>query len=373
VLQLWQWLAAVQFPLHTRQNARGFTPAVTLLKPLKGRDSETERCLTSWFELDYAGSVQLLFGVADKEDPVVGLVRDLINRFPDRDAQLIICDASLGPNAKVSSLIQLEALAKHELVVISDADVRVPRDLMGTLVAPFQKETTGLVNCFYRFANPQNLAMRWEAIAVNADFWSQVLQSQMLKPIDFALGAVMATRRETLKRSGGFERLVEYLADDYQLGNGIAKLGKKIVLCPVVAECWEAPRSWKQIWNHQLRWSRTIRVCQPVPFFFSILSNAGLWPFLLFLALLWQRQALHLDWKITLVPLLVGWPVRIYAALRMEEKLTNDATHYAFAWLIPLKDLLHVGIWAGAFFGNTVEWRGEMFKVLPGGKLKRQR
>jgi len=373
VLLLWQWIAAVQFPLHSRIKNKDFAPAVTLLKPLKGCDSETRRCLESWFEQSYSGPVQILFGVAAKDDPVCDLVRELIAKYPKTDAELVVCSASLGPNAKVSSLIQLEAVAKHEIVAISDADVFVPVDLLTNMVLPLQRQEVGLVNCFYRFAKPSTLAMHWEAVAVNADFWSQVLQSQTLKPIDFALGAVMLTSRDVLKRSGGFESLVDYLADDYQLGNRIAKTGKIIVLSSVVAECWEGPRGWRSIWHHQLRWARTIRSCQPVPFFFSILSNATLWPVVWFLWLFMTRGSFAGDAKVMFVPLLLFLPLRMFVALKLEEQLTRDSAHYAYFWMIPLKDVLNVAVWALAFFGNTVEWRGERFKILSGGKLEKQR
>src|SRR6185369_5879846 len=116
--------------------------------------------------------------------------------------------------------------------------------------------------------------------AINADFWSQVLQSRSLKPIDFALGAVMALRRQALNKIGGFAALSDCLADDYQLGHRIARCGYDIGLCPVVVECWSEPMGWKAVWKHQTRWARTIRVCQPVPYFFSMLSNPTLWPLL---------------------------------------------------------------------------------------------
>ena len=176
----------------------------------------------------------------------------------------------------------MKPLAKHDLLVISDADVRVPPDLLANLVRlPARAALVrppGLACCFYRLANPATLAMRWEAIAINADFWSQVLQSRSLKPIDFALGAVMALPRSRLEEIGGFKALADCLADDYQLGNRIARRGHPIVLCPVVVDCWSAPMGWAAVWKHQLRWARTIRVCQAAPYFFSILSNATLWP-----------------------------------------------------------------------------------------------
>src|SRR5262249_24729 len=158
------------------------------------------------------------------EDPVCELVRQLIREHPAVDAKLVICDQALGVNAKVSTLIQLQRISKHGVVVVSDADVRVPRDFLLNLVEPLDDNEVGLVNCFYRLANPSTAAMRWEALAVNADFWSQVLQSLSLGPLDFALGAVMAIRREELEKIGGFEALADYLADDYHLGNRVVRL-----------------------------------------------------------------------------------------------------------------------------------------------------
>ena len=364
-LVLWQWLAALRFPLHQSAVVKQFLPPITLLKPLKGCDAETKRCLQSWFAQNYDGPVQILFGVAAPDDPVCELVRQLRSEYPQVEATLMVCAGSSGPNAKISTLIQLEKNARHEVVVISDADVCVPKDFLVNAVQPLADEKVGIVNCFYRLANPSTLAMHWEAIAINADFWSQVLQSQTLKPLDFALGAVMATRREQLKQIGGFASLVTFLADDYHLGNKIAQTGKQIVLSPVVVECWESPMSWKRVWSHQLRWARTIRVCQTVPFFFSILSNATLWP------LLWAATLFAKHHRLWFVPLLIFLPVRIQAALNLQQRLTRNVQHYTYFWLVPVKDLLNVAIWALAFIGNKIEWRGETFRVLPGGKLEK--
>ena len=279
-LALWQWFAARRFPLHRRVADLSFSPAITLLKPLKGCDETTAASLRSWFNQNYTGRTQILFGVADANDPVCKIVRELIAENPGRDAQLVVCDRLSGANAKVAKLVQLEKLAKHDLILVSDADVRVPPDFLANVAAPLSDSKTGLVNCFYRLANPATTAMRWEAVAINADFWSQVLQAASLKPLDFALGAVMLTRRKLLAEIGGFNALAGCLADDYQLGHRIAKNGHRIALCPVVVECWDAPMNWSEVWKHQLRWARTIRVCQPLPYFFSILSNATFWPLL---------------------------------------------------------------------------------------------
>ena len=378
-LLLWQWLVARRFPLHQRLAAHSFPPAVTLLKPLKGCEPATEDCLRSWFVQEYTGRVQLLFGVDSADDPVGNVVRKLQQEFPSSDSQLIVCDPLRGANAKVSKLVELDRLAKHDLLVISDADVRVPMDFLANVVEPLREDKAsdaaqalasktngavqspcGLVNCFYCLANTTTLAMQWEAIAINADFWSQVLQSQSIKPLDFALGAVMATRREQVEEIGGFAALVNCLADDYQLGNRIARRGYRIALSTVVVECWSSPMSWQAVWKHQLRWARTIRVCQPVAYFFSILSNATLWPLVLLI--------IHPS-QLVLVVCVACWLARIWAVVDLQQRLIRSRKHFVFCWLALIKDLVQVPIWALAFAGNRIEWRGQRMRLRRDGTL----
>jgi ceramide glucosyltransferase len=334
---------------------------------LKGCDAETKACLRSWLAQDYLGPAQILFGVASADDPVCLLVRELLAEFPQKEAQLVICEAALGVNAKISTLRQLEPLVRQPIVVISDADVRVPVDFLANLTAPFADPEIGLVNCFYRLANPGGLAMRWEAIGINADFWSSVLQAQSLKTVDFALGAVMALRAAQLREIGGFAALADYLADDYHLGRQMARLGKRIVFSPVVVDCHESSLSWVQAWAHQVRWARTIRVCQPVLFFFSVLDNATFWP------LLWLAVSLP-AWHVmtgTVLPVCLGFFLfRMVAALQQERRLTGSRSHYRFFWMVPVKDLLHMAVWLAAFAGNEIQWRGQRYRVLRGGLLE---
>jgi ceramide glucosyltransferase len=363
-LTAWQGIVALRFPLHRRAPTAPRLPGMTLLKPLKGRDAQTEACLRSWLDQQYPGPRQFLFGVASGQDPVCGLVRQLLAGYPELDAQLAICGESFGPNAKVSTLIGLEGLIRHEVVVVSDADVWAPADLLANLATALGEPGTGLVCSFYRLTGADNLAMRWEAVAANADFWSSVLQARSLRPLDFALGAVMALPRPRLADLGGFRSLADDLADDYQLGHQVAAQGGRIALCPVVVECRSASMSWRQVWAHQLRWSRTIRVCQPGPYFLSILSNATLWP-LLWLAL---RPG-----PATLATAAFCLAVRWAVAFGCERKLTAGEAGRPKDrnwWLAPLKDLAQVIVWALAFAGNQVVWRGRRYRVTAGGKLR---
>ena len=322
------------------------------------------------------------------DDPVLPVVHKLQHEFPDRDAQLVICGPSLGANAKVSQLTVLEPLVKHDLLVVSDADVRIPPDLLTNLVAslfplpsslfprdpsPVTPSDTqhasritpqpGLACCFYRLANPSTLAMRWEAIATNADFWSQVLQSRSLKPMDFALGAVMAVPRLRLEEIGGFKTFVDCLADDYLLGNRIARRGYSIaalsrsrgllVRANGLGRCLEASVALGA--HHP---------CLPAP--------------ALFLQHPEQRHALapHLDsgktdparpWRRSGL-LADSNPCSARPASPAER---SGPGCWCYAWLVPLKDLLQAAIWLLAFLGNRIEWRGQKLRLRPDGTLQR--
>jgi ceramide glucosyltransferase len=410
-LLLWQWAVARRFPLHRRVAAPEFPPAVTLLKPLKGCDATSEASLRSWFAQDYTGRVQILFGVASESDPVCVVARKLMADFPNLDAQLVICGPLLGANAKVSKLMELEKLAKHDVLVISDADVRVPPDFLSNVAVPLTRASAmvpeprapsprpsppmgergsevhvrgevGLVNCFYRLANPTTLAMQWEAIAINADFWSQVLQGASLRKLDFALGAVMVTRRKQLEELGGFATLVNCLADDYQLGNRIARRGYRIEFSPVVVECWSEPMGWRAVWKHQLRWARTIRVCQPLPYFFSILANVTFWALVCLIAC-WLSVTVsrtgvagEVAMEVVSGPVFIIVPficlaARIFVAHDLQKRLTRTSAHITGFWLVPAKDLLQAALWFCAFTGRQIEWRGDHYRLNRDGTLKR--
>jgi ceramide glucosyltransferase len=265
--------------------------------------------------------------------------------------------------------MHLQAEAKYEVIAVSDADVHVPSDFLAQAVAPFENPNVGLVNCFYRLSSrprwrvlfdPDAQSMRMEEFAVNCDFWSQVLQARSLKPLDFALGAVMITTQARLRQIGAFQSLVDYLADDYQLGNQIAKAGGEIVISPIVVDCHSAPMTAREVWDHQLRWARTIRVSQPVPYFFSILNDSTFWVYLyIIFAGTSSPSQFALGGHIVL---------RLLGSMKLERELTGkwDATTLYFAIL---HDLVRPLIWAWSFFGNTVVWRGEKYRVLRGGKL----
>lgn len=368
-LVLWQFIVAVRFPLHRRIANVAFAPDISLLKPLKGCDAETRGCLESWMTQRYSGRLQIVFGVYSADDPVCAIVRELIGRHQKVEAQLVICPQTAGANAKVSTLIQLQAEAKYEVIAISDADVHAPPDFFTQAVAPLADAKVGLVNCFYRLPSPSGWrlafdpnaqAMRTEAFAVNCDFWSQVLQARSLKPLDFAMGAVMITTQTRLHQIGAFESLADYLADDYQLGNRIAKADGEIAISSIVVDCRTPATTAREVWNHQLRWARTIRASQPLPYFFSILNNSTLWVFL------WI--VLCQPTRVAVILLILYATIRLLGSLKLERDFTGQWRASSLCFAV-MHDLVRPLVWACAFLGNTIVWRGRKYRVLQGGKL----
>jgi len=372
VLTFWRWAASRRFPIHQRlENVLSYAP-VTILKPVKGLESNSEKCFESWFAQQYDAPVQILFGVASANDPVCPLLRRLIETHPNTDAQLVVCSKQLALNRKISTLMQLEPLIRHSVVVISDADVLAPPDILKNNTPLLEKPNIGLVNCFYRLANPTTAAMRWEAIGVNVDFWSQVLQARDIGKVDFALGAVMTLSLENLKKIGGFASLADYLADDYQLGHRIAMTGKEIAFSTVPVDCWESAHTWTQAWTHQLRWARTIRICKPIPYFFSIIGNATIWPLLLFFAPLFSGAVVY-PRQIPLITFFISsfcLMFRVISAIDQQARISQAKNHFTFVWMVLLKDILDFLVWALSFVGNKIEWRGEQFRVIEYGKLE---
>jgi ceramide glucosyltransferase len=361
VLTGWQWICGILFPIHARAlPPRRFLP-VTLLKPLRGWDEQTASCLRSWLEQDYSEHVQILFGVDDDDHAAQEGVRQLIAHLPENRARLVPCHRNIGPHPKVAKLVQLQPHALHNILVVSDADVWAPPDFLAQTTPWLQDPAVGLVNCFYRQSEALTPAMHWIRITINSDFWTQVLQSNSIQPQDFALGAVMIIRKSELEAIGGFHSFIDYMADDYQLGHRIANLGRRIELATVVVECRSAPMTWSQVWAHQLRQARTIRACQPIAYFFSILNNVTLW------SALWLLTSLS---PLALAGTSLAWLVRITTALHAESRLCQSRTQWRYFYMIPIRDLLHFLTWLGAFLGRNVLWRGNRFILLPGGRLQ---
>ncbi|HYR82859.1 MAG TPA: glycosyltransferase, partial [Terriglobia bacterium] len=212
------------------------TPPVTILKPVKGADAESEACFRSHFELDYP-QYQIVFGVGEEDDPAVAIIEKLRPEFPRIDSQLVFCPQQLGANRKVSNLAQMLPAAKYEHLVINDADMLVRPEYLREVMAPFANEKVGFATCVYRALPGKTMWSKVEALGISTEFMPAVLLARMIEGgVNFGLGATLACTKKALAAMGGFEYLVNRLADDYDLGTGIRRAGFETALSHYVAE-----------------------------------------------------------------------------------------------------------------------------------------
>ena len=356
--QVAQWLAARRF-LRPRP-APPLPLPVTVLKPLYGLAGDVPANLETFCRQDHP-DYQIVFGVETEADPAVPVVRALMRRFPERDMVLSV-GAGDGTNRKVATLARMMSLARHDLLVLSDADVRVRPDYLRTLVAPLADPAVGLSTCLYRGRAIRGLAARLESLLIDTDFLPMVMLAQWVQPQRYALGASVALRRAALDAIGGFPALRDHLADDYLLGERIARAGWHLRLLPHVVETVIDTPTLRAMWRHQLRWARTNRVSRPVDWFATILVVHTM--LAATVALLASGGAV------------TGWLVLALAlgcrlgALRTILRLAGARDTLRRLWLVPAKDLLYSALWAASWLGRDVEWNGRRLRVLRDGRLE---
>jgi ceramide glucosyltransferase len=337
-------------------------PPVSILKPLKGVDPEIWESFCSHCEQDYP-QFQLIFGVSEPADPAIEVVRKLQAKYPALPIELIVCDRALGANIKVSNLVQMLPAARHETLLVNDSDIRVPSDYLRKVITPLRDASVGLVTCLYRGVAGPTLGSRLEALGIGTDFVPGVLSARFLeKGLHFGLGSTLAFRRRDLEAIGGFEPLLDYLADDYELGRRIAATGKKVELSAATVTTFLPAYTLRQFFQHQVRWSRTIRDARRWGYA-GLLFTFGLpWALATLLAArgaAWAWGLLALTFAARLA---VGVGTAVLA-LRDEQVIRNIV-------LLPLRDLIAPLVWAASFTGNRIHWRGEVFG-LKDGRLSR--
>jgi ceramide glucosyltransferase len=283
--------------------------------------------------------------------------------FPQRSIQLMICRENLGANTKVSNLLQMMRAARHEFLIVNDSDIRVEPDYLRRVLAPLIDPEIGLVTCLYRGVANSTLGSRLESLGVSTDFAAGVLVAQNLENgIRFGLGSTLAFRRRDLQATGGFEALVDYLADDYQIGRRIAALGLKVKLSDVVVETFLPRYTLRGFVDHQLRWARTVRDSRFWGYVGLGLTFGLPWALL---ALICARGAAW-AWM-----LLAGTAaMRVAVAIVIGKSVLQDRQVLRFLALIPMRDLFAMLVWIASFAGHKVVWRGNRFR-LEKGKLAR--
>jgi len=338
-------------------------PATTMMKPLCGLEPGLEENLEGFFLQDYP-QFEILFGTRDASDPALEVVHRLCARYPQVPVKIVYSGQPSHPNAKVCTLREMFAQASHEYVVISDSDVGVGPDYLREVVPPLLDPGVGLVMCLYRGAPTGGLWAALEALGMSVEMTGGVLAAALLSQVDFALGPTMATRRQLVAELGGIGVLADYCADDYVLGNMVARSGHKVVISHHVIDHYVVHRSFRASLQHQTRWMLSTRFSIPAGHASSLLTFAM--PFGLLGAL-----AGALGGHPVVSGALLGWTVlnRMLMSIAVGWGAVRDWRALAFCWLYPLRDLMGLGFWLASYTGDTVVWRGESYRLSPGGRM----
>jgi ceramide glucosyltransferase len=339
-------------PKHSR-----FEPMVSILKPVKGIDAGALENFVSFCQQEYP-HFEILFGLADPNDPVVVLIQQLQERFAGLSIRWFI-PKPLGTNPKAATLHKLAAEARGEVLAICDADVRVGPEFLRRVVAPLADRAVGMVTCLYRGELPRNVPARLEALHMDAAFAPSVALAWKLGT-DVGLGAAVIMRREDLSRAGGYAGIADHLLDDYEIAARIARLGLRIHLSDYPVASVLGAMQFRQQWAREVRWSRGIRAAGPSRYVGMIIT------FSLPLALGAAAFGAVTYWAWVAPPAVMA--VRLLVAWRAAVLLGQRDRRY-LVWL-PVRDLLSLAVWAVGLFGRRVRWRGQDFYLGRDGRLE---
>jgi len=337
-------------------------PGVTIYKPLHGVDYGLKENLLSFFKQDYP-VFQILFGVSSGDDPAIDIVRDLMAQFPAVEADLIINQHSNGENPKVSNLINMDQMAKHNLLIISDSDMIVEADYISRIVAGFENTTVGLVTCLYKGTPAPGLASHLGAMFISQWFTPSALIPATFGKMQNCFGATMALKRSVLNEIGGLQALVGNLADDYTLGRLVREAGYDIHLAPVIVENVVLEASVKSLILHELRWARTIRAVEPAGFLSTFITDAI--PISLITGLFASLSGYSL--VCSLAPLALALFVRIL--LHFSTNTTFSSKQPLSLWIVPIRELLSFVVRLLCYTGRTVSWRDSELSIDKGGDI----
>jgi ceramide glucosyltransferase len=313
---------------------------------------------------------ELLVGAADPEDTGLKIVRSALGDDP----RVLFVEAPPGHagNRKVLALDAMFHRAQHGILVLADSDIRLEREALERLVAPLTASPeVGLATALYRVAAGSSWGRRLEAATIHTEFVCNVLAARALAGaagLRFALGAANAVRRECVLEMGGFIALSEHLADDYELGRRVALQGRRVELAPCTVEILHTGGLCETL-SRLLRWSRTYRVCRPWGYLGTAFTHHGLAAGLALLLV-----ALPRGWHaLRLGGALAAWLAARLAAAAAAHRLLRTPLDPCTVLLLPVRDLLGTALFALAWVGRDVTWRGRRFRILPDGRLQAMR
>jgi ceramide glucosyltransferase len=341
------------------ESHRSTTPVpVTILKPLHFDEPGLREAISSFLAQDYAAPIQLVFGVQDGADPAIRIVRALKDENPNADIELVIDTELHGTNRKVSNLINMSRLAKHDVIVASDSDISVRRDWLSRIVNALSGEGVGAVSCLYAGKPTAGVWSMLSAMGSSYEFLPNVIAGISFGLATPCFGSTIALRRSMLDEIGGFRAFANRLADDYEVGRAVRAKGLKVAIPAFTVDHGSAERDWTELYRHEVRWNRTTRVIDPIGHTGSLITHAI--PLALFGAMVNEFSLM------SAAVLGTTFASRLILKWCIEHKF---ATYAGPAWALPVRDALSFCVVVASFFGEDVHWRGSRFAVSPNGAL----
>lgn len=339
----------------------GLPPTVSILKPVKGSDPGLYESFASNCRQNYAGRYELLLGQSDATEPLDAMAAQLRAEFPNVPVRVLPCPERLGTNGKVSTLAQMVPHALGDVLVINDADIRVSPNYLTSIAASLSEPGVGMVTAPYlgQVVPRGGLWSKLEALGISVEFLPGICAARLMEHgIRFGLGSTLALRRETLADIGGIEVLLDYLADDYELGVRVHAAGHRVVLSREIVATTVPLYSFRTFAEHQLRWSRTVRDARPLQYIGFASTFALPWALATVLA---SGFAL---WSFSLLSLALL--LRFAVALSGGVGVLRDGQVLRDLFLVPVRDCFSLLLWAWSYADNVVVWRGERFLVRKG-------
>src|SRR5580704_6810777 len=336
---------------------RDQAPPISVLKPVRGLDPGAYENFASFCRQDYP-EFEILFAVNDHEDPAVPVVQKLIEDFPARNIRLIVVEERLGPNTKVSNLCRLVREARHNLLAITDSDVRVEPGYLRSVAGMFRDPGVGGVTALYRGRDNFEFVAAMDCVGSSAAFCGAALVARELEGLKFMMGSTMATTKERLAEIGGFEAMVDLHSDDYELGHRIAARGHRIELLPEPVWMAFPSETLGAYLRHELRWSIGVRNIRPGGHF-GMLFTHGL-PWAIAAACVAPSAVIGTAYlgAYFVLRFAMAWSVGIWGL--------HDPVLRRRIWLLPVRDLLSFFVWLASFGMNRIEWRGSFFTLEKG-------
>jgi ceramide glucosyltransferase len=331
--------------------------AVSILKPLHGMEPGLYENLRSFADQDYP-IFQLVLGVHEPRDSALTVARALISDLPACDIALVVDPRSRGSNQKVANVENMLAATRHDVLVLADSDMRVDQRYLAAVMAPLRDARIGVVTCLYKGVSTGGRWSELGAMHINFGFLPSALVAEALGLGGGCFGATIAVRRETLERIGGFARLRDELADDHRMGDEVRALGLSVVLSPYIVEARVAESTFGHLWRHELRWARTVRAVAPAGFAGSVLSHP--------VAIAAVASAAAGFGLTSCIFLVISCALRWATARAIAGALGVTPPT---PWFLLARDALSFGVFVTSFFGRTVSWRGQFFRVETSGRM----